>query len=342
MKDELPVRGSHSPDEEGRGEARFVSRVSATGDDPQEVRNAGLRRLSVLFTALTTLVCLAILPFSSVSLGTVLDGLLPRLAVNALVTVGFLNLIRRRLARLGFADVHLRRVATMEDFFLVVGMSSAFSVVVTIATYLLAALSIGPPVDRWLAWPEEAVGLTHPVFRGWVEANGLLGLSDWLYASTAPQTKVMFAYCLLVRRNFTPAWEFSTCVAVAGFAMLFVWALCPALSPYVYYGYRLPVEPPLSVPHMLALRSGEAFVMGEATGLVVVPSFHTVFSLLLVWIYRNERYLLPLSVIFNVGVLLSIIPSGWHYAIDLVVGALWTVGTVWFTERMVKPRRERG
>lgn len=294
-----------------------------------------MRRLCFVCLVGVGIVDLMLWPFTTVRLDTPLIHGMINISASALVTAGALQLLLPRLEAVGLSPANLSRLAYVQEFVLVFGVNVTFPLCITVATYLIASVAPGPWVDPWLARPEELVGLTQPVIRAWVESHGLLGISNFLYGTPPAQGMALLAYCALVRREFTPAWEFATYATVAAVAVLVAWFFLPALSPFVHYGVGPPIDPPLFVTQLRALRSGEPFALEQATGLLTMPSFHVVFALLLAWVYRSERYVFPFAIALNVGVALSIVPSGWHYISDVVGGILWTIGAVLVTDRIV-------
>ncbi len=61
--------------------------------------------------------------------------------------------------------------------------------------------------------------------------------------------------------------------------------------------------------------------MTKMQGIVTLPSYHTVIAILLIYVYRNNKFFLSLGVI-NGLMLLSIPSEGGHYLIDMIMGGM--------------------
>jgi membrane-associated phospholipid phosphatase len=71
------------------------------------------------------------------------------------------------------------------------------------------------------------------------------------------------------------------------------------------------------------LRSGQPFtyLQSQATGLVTFPSFHTVLAIVTTYAVRGIRVVFPALLVLNTIVIVSTVPEGGHYVIDVVAGA---------------------
>jgi len=198
---------------------------------------------------------------------------------------------------------------------------------ITIADYLVLPISL-PLVDALLAAPEEAIGLTHPVSFAWFERHGLVPAFASIYALLDGQVKLVAAYYLLVKRDLFRLWQYTASVAAAGVvAVGALWAL-PARGPTTYYEGQYPVMPPATeyIGVLDALRAGEMLDYGSIAGLLSCPSFHTVFALLLTraWI-DAPKPVFAIAAVVNSLVVVSTIPIGSHYLVDIAGGIVWSV-----------------
>jgi membrane-associated phospholipid phosphatase len=71
-----------------------------------------------------------------------------------------------------------------------------------------------------------------------------------------------------------------------------------------------------------------------AQGMVTIPSFHVVFAVLFAWTFRRERWVYPLAIALNAGVIAATFPVGWHYLTDLAAGGIWAAGTIAVVRRV--------
>lgn len=203
---------------------------------------------------------------------------------------------------------------------------------ITVANYMIVPFAPGYLADAWLAWPEVALGLPHPVVYAAVRDAGLLPAASWVYPLVEQQITALFLVCLVVRRDLGEMWRYTAALAVAGVSSLgFLWLL-PADGAWAYfqgdpaYGTPPPAPPPW-LAELHALRAGAIGDLGAAQGLLCFPSFHTVFALLLAraWGAVLPRWAAAPLVALNAAIVLSTVPVGWHYLTDVVGGIGWTV-----------------
>jgi hypothetical protein len=198
--------------------------------------------------------------------------------------------------------------------------------VITVASYGVVPHGL-TLADEWLSWPERMLGVTHPVVYRTCEAWGLLPAMELVYGSLWPQLTIMLVWFALVRRSFVPLWEVTAAVSVAGGVGLVVFWLAPAIGPWSHYGYAAYgySAPPLEAAFLaefLALREGRLTAIDAAQGLITIPSFHVVFAVLFAWAFRRERWVYPVAVALNAGVIAATFPVGWHYLTDLAGGGV--------------------
>ena len=88
--------------------------------------------------------------------------------------------------------------------------------------------------------------------------------------------------------------------------------ILPAAGTFSYFGVGL--DHAVHLPHLFALRDGTMsdFYIDEDTGIVTLPSYHTVIAILVTYVYRNSKFFLPFGAI-NGLMLLSIPSQGGHY-----------------------------
>jgi len=78
------------------------------------------------------------------------------------------------------------------------------------------------------------------------------------------------------------------------------------------------------------LRDGSrrSFDSARIPGLISLPSFHAVMAVLCTWAARPLRLLFPVLVPVNLCMLVSTIPCGGHYLLDVIAGVLLVVGVI--------------
>ena len=120
---------------------------------------------------------------------------------------------------------------------------------------------------------------------------------------------------------------------------LVVFWLAPAIGPWAYYGQTAYGSPPPSaeaafLADFSALREGRFTALLAGQGLVTFPSFHVVFAVLFAWVFRRERFLYPVAIVLNLGVIAVTFPVGWHYLADLPAGMVLVTATIAVVRRI--------
>jgi hypothetical protein len=215
---------------------------------------------------------------------------------------------------------------------------STCSVVSVIAQY--AALSLGRPfVDAQLARADAALGISVPTIVLWLAAHPkVTGALVAAYSSYQPQVLLgPFVIAFIGGRRalwvYVCAYHLSLAVALASLA---IWP-----SEYVYVFYRFtPFIPDLGShahAHLVAIRSGQLPLLrlGEAQGLISMPSFHAAIGMLVPWSLRGRLWLAgPLAVI-DVGLLIATAVLGLHYVVDVLATLIGFPIVVYVSERLV-------
>ncbi|MFT3976380.1 MAG: phosphatase PAP2 family protein [Sphingomonas bacterium] len=181
-------------------------------------------------------------------------------------------------------------------------------------------------LDAWLFggfdWP-TMIEVVRP------HTKALLLLS-YAYASLNWQPLILLALlCCAGKMVF--AWRFLTAWAIAlGFCLL-VFPFCPAVGGYSHFHIGPETIPGVRVmsaweyPVLLGkLRDGSVHVLdlSNLAGIIAMPSFHAASSVLLAWGYGRLRWLYWPFLALNAAMLVSAVPIGGHYLIDVLAGAL--------------------
>ena len=231
-----------------------------------------------------------------------------------------------------------RRYRIAADVLALASIRHLFPLVITVASYGLVPHGLAL-ADEWLSWPERMLGITHPVVYRTCEAWGLLVPMAFVYDSVWVQVVLILGWFGLVRRNVLPLWEVSAAVSISATVGLVVFWLAPAIGPWAYYGLAAYGSPPPSaeaafLADFSALREGRFAALLAGQGLVTIPSFHVVFAVLFAWVFRHERFLYPIAIVLNLGVIAVTFPVGWHYLSDLPAGMVWVAATIAVVQRI--------
>jgi len=231
-----------------------------------------------------------------------------------------------------------RRYRLAADFLALMSIQPLFPLVMTVASYGLVPHGLAL-ADAWLSWPERMLGITHPVVYRTCEAWGLLVPMVFMYDSLWAQVFLMLGWFGLVRRNILPLWELTAAVNIAAAVGLVMFWLAPAIGPWAHYGQAAygSGPPPWEAAFLAdfsALREGRFTALLAGQGLVTFPSFHVVFAVLFAWVFRRERFLYPVAVVLNLGVIAVTFPVGWHYLADLPAGMVLVAATIAVVRRI--------
>lgn len=208
---------------------------------------------------------------------------------------------------------------------------------------MVATMFRFPLIDRWLAAADASLGITTADVVRLVVA--IPGAPKLLYSIYFLSLALLFltALGLAVLGRAERLWEFC---AAYGFCMLIATACSlplPAAGAFEYLGLESmfgPQLPPGSGVYWLealhAVRNSSSIVINplDLHGLVAFPSFHTAMALMTAAAWRDDRYLRWPMFVWNGLVVLSTMPIGGHYIVDVIAGALtWFVvfrfGSCW-------------
>lgn len=143
--------------------------------------------------------------------------------------------------------------------------------------------------------------------------------------------------------RFVAAWTIGLLICLLPFRWL------PALGPYTHYEI-----PRASVPYILSsmpwhcleklteIHAGRVEVVSRdmMVGLITAPSFHALAAVLLAWAFWHIRSLRWPMLVLNVAMILSAIPIGGHYFIDIVLGVLGAAAAIGLSGTVRAPRRK--
>jgi membrane-associated phospholipid phosphatase len=187
-----------------------------------------------------------------------------------------------------------------------------------------------PMIDPTLAAADRGIGVTSADAIRWIIAIPFA--PKLLYSMYFPSVILLYlsAFTLACLGRAERLWElcsaYGFCLAVATICSV----LLPASGAFEYlhlerlFGAQLP--PGSGVYHLdvlHALRSTTHLHIDplDLHGLVTFPSFHTGMALMTAAAWRDDRYLRWPMFGWNGLVIVSTVPVGGHYLIDLVAGA---------------------
>jgi hypothetical protein len=204
-----------------------------------------------------------------------------------------------------------------------------------------------PFIDETLARADQHLGVDAPQMIAWFADHPTCSrLLDLAYRSSFVQLFGLVILLGLLRR-FDKLWELIFVCSVTIVASTTFSVFWPARGAFVHYGYaadvleRLPMDAGLYHLDRLNYFRNAALPLlsfNSLQGVVTFPSFHCCLALMTVSAATGTRWLFQALVILNVLVLISTLPIGGHYAIDLPAGALLWLAAAATAAILNKPR----
>jgi membrane-associated phospholipid phosphatase len=208
--------------------------------------------------------------------------------------------------------------------------------VLTALSYVLASTNM-PLQDAMLIDIDRTIGVD---WRSLVDSltrqSWLMVALNYAYASLAYQLMLLLPVAFLtghgrIASRFVLAWS----IALAASVLIF--PLAPALGGYLHYQLKPDDFPDvrilaawLFVPPLHALRDGSLNVVDlkALDGIITFPSFHAAVAVLFIWVASGISYLRYPMIILNALMLVSAVPIGGHYLIDVVGGSLVAIASI--------------
>ena len=327
----LPLSGSLESSRQGSS-ARDRS-GSAT---PVAERLSGLtgRYMAVVagVTALFALLDLILLPHSTLVIAAQNYVDAAKLVAALIFGVGVARVLQWRFrddaSRFGRFVVN---AAAGERTLALAGLAfTVLSLVAGLFMYLASNMST-PLVDRQLAMIDAGLGFNWLSLLALANANRVVA---WVlvlaYFSVGPLLVVLFIYFAFTHRE-QRLMELVALVAVTslftGTLMLFF----PAAGAYSWFrpspDYFSNLSSEAGMWHhkvLMALRSGQqvTYLQSQVSGLVTFPSFHTVLGVITAYSVRRIRGVFPVLLVLNAIMIVSTVPEGGHYVVDVIAGAV--------------------
>jgi len=199
-------------------------------------------------------------------------------------------------------------------------------------SWLLAQVAARSPfamADSMFARMDSHIIQTVSIVR-WINGYPLLRTVFTLaYASLDPLVVLAFIAPILCGR-FADSRRLLLAITVSFFPTIGLFALFPAVGPWIIEGFQPSATQAPVGPYLIALKSGITPSGAELSGIVAFPSFHTILALLAGASLSKIRRLRWIAGAVAVGVCIGTVTTGWHYVVDVMAGSL--VATVsWFT-----------
>jgi membrane-associated phospholipid phosphatase len=236
---------------------------------------------------------------------------------------------------------HLGEGLKTTAIFFLMTITAALSTIVLAKSNMAYADAVFAAADRalfpGLDWRSAVVALD--------QHGALIFVLGPSYASLFWQPELLLLYFCAIGRGIH-AWRVLSALTIALVLCIFIFPFCPAVGGYAYFGIGreiVPHVPDLSAwryPAVLqAVRGGTIDELGMKTleGIVAMPSFHASAALILGWGFWSSRLLRWPFLLLNLAMLVSSVPIGGHYIVDVLAGA--AVG--WFAILVVRAHAAR-
>ena len=262
------------------------------------------------------------------------------LATAKTVTTLLVALVGGALVRRRFRNdatrtgAFVRAMADREIVFANAALVFAIFTAVAALFMFLASNTTAPLVDGQLAAADAAIGFDWPTWLGRTNAVAHLpAILAFAYGTTGPVLAGLLA-CLCFTRPEERVLELIALVTVTSLCTGILMYLLPAAGAYIWFHPQASLFDAFptgaGVWHyriLSELRSGEPFTyeQGKAVGLVTFPSFHTILAIITTYAARGLRVVFPALVVLNATMIVSTVPYGGHYLVDVLAGAVIAV-----------------
>lgn len=199
----------------------------------------------------------------------------------------------------------------------------------TVLTYMGQAVN-APLQDEALATADAALGMDFLGFHAWVGTQPYMPEAMfYAYNSCAKQFLVIFLVSALFLDRENVA-QFCALLVLTIVPTIIIASLWPALGSCIYhqptaqpFAHLDPLACREYLPHVESLRAGtfEVFDLRQSKGLLTFPSYHTVMAIIATYAVRKYIWLLVPFALLNAVNIVSTIPFGGHYFVDVLGGA---------------------
>lgn len=208
--------------------------------------------------------------------------------------------------------------------------------------YALTALNF-PLQDKTFYAFDQAIGLDLVAFRVWVGESAWLSWAlQFAYHNTGTQIMLGVIVLFFLRDEFKHLRDTVSVYMLGVLGTMVFMTLLPAIGAYPYLemqnypaGHLASAGTDGYVAHYMALRDGSMreFPVTGWKGIVTFPSFHTIISLVGVYAVSPIRWLFWPSALFSAVVMVSTLPVGGHYSIDVIGGVAIFLASVAYVKR---------
>lgn len=260
--------------------------------------------------------------------------LVRKIAVGA--TSGLLVVSTNAMMIGGAALIRKRGWHNVADWLTATAQLGFLAAVLTTLSYVLASTNM-PLQDSSLISLDQAIGVDwRSLIDDFMRLPSLMVLLNYAYASLSYQLALFLPVVFLTGHGrlgsqFVLAWSIALGAAVV------ISPFTPALGGYLHFQLD-PKDFPevriwaawLFVTPVYALRDGSLNVveLRNLDGIITFPSFHAAVAVLMAWAASGIPLLRYPMIFLNLLMLISTIPIGGHYLIDVMAGSLVAVASI--------------
>jgi hypothetical protein len=210
----------------------------------------------------------------------------------------------------------------------------AFGVALEIYSYAAATLRM-PLWDMQFARADAALGFNWNAGYEWITTSSwmLRYVLEHAYNSMIVQIFASIAFFAVIRRSDRNR-ELLWIGILSALITTTLSGFFPALGPYGKTGMAS------WSAVLVTIRDGSLskFALGNMTGIVAFPSFHTVVAVLLVYVNRPPlRSFVPVAIL-NALMLVAIPFAGHHYLVDMIAGVAVVTVSILIVNAAMRPR----
>jgi hypothetical protein len=272
--------------------------------------------------------------------------------VTAICTIVFYPVLRAVARRTGNDEhgigVAIHFIAKRFSLFVhAFSFNAALALSLLTFTYLATAAAL-PLQDAKLAAIDRLLGLDWLSFLSVVNARP--HVARLLTAAYHSYMLELFALFLILSATNRAERLSEACaiLALVSLTSAVINVFVPAVGPYGFYAPTPAMASNLGPgagswhAHLFAaLREPtSSFINFDvAQGLVTFPSLHAAWAVITWWAIRDMRLIGPSILVWNGIIILSTIPEGGHYFIDVIAGTAITIGAIVFVRSVHACRR---
>jgi len=181
--------------------------------------------------------------------------------------------------------------------------------------------SPAPLVDLGLSRIDAAMHFSALSVMKWIHSFRYLRVALILAYVSLPLLMLLALMLPTLQGKYRQSRQYIVAVTIAALFTAAIFALWPAVGPWVVYGYKPAPDQTAAQDYLLALKSTSSVRMNmDVAAIVSFPSFHVVLALLSaagLWQCRKFR---PLLVALSTAICISTVTTGWHYMTDVLGG----------------------